>query len=716
MKNPLYPSKLINYTNISNYNKCFIITLEKTHVPEIFEENVTHSYLENVKQNYKVSLIPMWIVKSINEYHKKFIMFEMTEDELLKFNFVGKDINDNDIIYDLSNACIFIPNHNWFWFHQYIEVYLIDGFKKLYTYLQDETYATLDIPFENIIKEIASSSDVTYWKNINKCMINITTAWLERDINFSDAKEININKQKEMTDACNNYLQDIYNKNKYVDASSGIKRKRYNLYYAEEYPNVPNDTMISNLVNDSDIPVKVKNEIINYGLTSKKYCHHFIKNDTALKYINNNIDIFIKAFGYSWLMMYLEEGIFKSWITEKNRCIFTLDQANKLPINNQQKNVYIPLMVEKMYINFFGGYQSTNNYQNIELSDMDTFRSRLKLFTNNINIDIFANLDWSNIAISGSVIPATCRKIDPLEKDGGFLTHEFFNTYYRDSDIDMMCDLPDYVSFIDKINYIVSVFRKNILNKCPTSTKPINIECIKSGVIQLTKKYVDEKYNGKITDQEAYNLYCVLKEKEIKQTDVTYAKIDELVTFENFKFYVYNTDEVKEPFIGENIKYKISSPYLSRPFEIFKIKYGFLATVSRFHLPCVRGYYDGKNVYLLPSAISALLTNKCIDYKYFAGVRSPFEIILKYVFRGYTIFLNKKELVKLYEYIKQSEKWREVFQWDNNHFKVNTFQSYYSNPLVFINKNVKYYDYRKYVEVNMVSPIISTLGYVVPLN
>ena len=139
-----------------------------------------------------------------------------------------------------------------------------------------------------------------------------------------------------------------------------------------------------------------------------------------------------------------------------------------------------------------------------------------------------------------------------------------------------------------------------------------------------------------------------------------------------------------------------------------------MATVSRFHLPCVRGYYDGMEVYLLPSAISALITNKCIDYKYFAGVRSPFDILLKYIFRGYTIFLNKKEMVKIVEYIRNSDKWKNLFNWSDS-FRLNTFQAYYSNPLVLLNKNVKYYEYRKYVEANMISPIISSLGYVIPL-
>jgi len=207
-----------------------------------------------------------------------------------------------------------------------------------------------------------------------------------------------------------------------------------------------------------------------------------------------------------------------------------------------------------------------------------------------------------------------------------------------------------------------------------------------------------------------------MKASEVKQTNSKYYKINEVGTFENFKYYVYDNPELKEPVYNENIKYNISSKHLTRKFEVFRIKYNFLATVSRFHLPCVRSYYDGNQVYLLPSAISALLTGKCIDYKYFAGVRSPFEIILKYIFRGYSIFLNKREMVKIVEYIKQSDVWKKAFKW-NDTFKIKTFESYYSNPYVLLNKdNINYYDYRKYYEHNIISPIVSTLGYVIPYS
>ena len=59
---------------------------------------------------------------------------------------------------------------------------------------------------------------------------------------------------------------------------------------------------------------------------------------------------------------------------------------------------------------------------------------------------------------------------------------------------------------------------------------------------------------------------------------------------------------------------------MNHDFEFFKTRYegSFFSTVSQFHLPCVRGFYNGDDVKLLPSCISAAMTLVNMDYKYFA--------------------------------------------------------------------------------------------------
>lgn len=53
---------------------------------------------------------------------------------------------------------------------------------------------------------------------------------------------------------------------------------------------------------------------------------------------------------------------------------------------------------------------------------------------------------------------------------------------------------------------------------------------------------------------------------------------------------------------------------------------------------------------MLPSCITALMTGINIEYKYFAGIRNPVEIINKYMQRGYGVVLNAEELRQFNDY------------------------------------------------------------------
>jgi len=726
MKNPLYPFDIITDT-LSNYSRCLVITLEKDPEMDIFLENFNNaSYFTNIRNNYSIKAVPLWIIKSIQNYKNEYIIFDVSEDNLLKFNFMVKDINNNIVSYNLNEAVILIPNHNWAWFYEYIKPCVIDGIKDIFVYLhsamtnEDNNIQSYNNNIQDILNNndtlkcldnIELGKDVMHWKDIFKCQLNITPQWLSRDIKFSDAKEININIRKQMEDKCTDYLKDIIKKNNFVDASSGLKTHKYRLYYMEEPQNIPIGDLlykIKNLSLNETSRIKIMDTIINACLISKKYVQCILKHKTILSYINANFNKYVKAFSYAWLMMYIEEGILKSYVKEEDRCVFTLDEAAIIP--TQVSNVFLPIMVERKYISMFGGYRSNVNKVG-KLANTKEFKDRFNKFITKEKIDVFKGLNWKNLGVTGSIIPATCRKLDPLQEDGNFSPDEYFDIFYKDSDVDIMCDLVEYPAFFDKVHHLISVINMNINEKYPLSS--VKCEITKTAALHFSKKSIDGEMNQYI----AHGMYKQLKSEDIKHDEEKYSKINEVVCIDNFKYYVYNTpehDTRKYPYYSENIKFHISSPYLRRNFEIFKVKYTLLGTVSRFHLPCVRGYYDGTNVYLLPSAISALVTGVCMDYKYFAGVRSPFEIILKYNFRGFSLMLNKKEMIKIVEYIKNTDKWKNMFKWDET-FRVSTFNYYYTNPHALLNKpDIKYINYICPVEYNLVSPIISKFGYVIP--
>ena len=155
---------------------------------------------------------------------------------------------------------------------------------------------------------------------------------------------------------------------------------------------------------------------------------------------------------------------------------------------------------------------------------------------------------------------------------------------------------------------------------------------------------------------------------EIKQLYPDYfLKVEEY----DFKLYIYVTNSKKditsdikkditdntkkeekpELEIKINYKYTISTPHLNHSIEIFMNKTDdHMSLVSQFHLPCVRAFYNGENVYMTPSCVSAHMTLMNIDYKYFAGSKDPIEIINKNRMRGFGTWLNETEIKNLIKY------------------------------------------------------------------
>ncbi len=113
---------------------------------------------------------------------------------------------------------------------------------------------------------------------------------------------------------------------------------------------------------------------------------------------------------------------------------------------------------------------------------------------------------------------------------------------------------------------------------------------------------------------------------------------------------------------SDGFKARITAPQLTHDFELFPVfKDDFMNTVANFHMPCVRAYYNGENVYMTPSFVSAHMTLMNIDYKYFAGSKDPINIINKYRMRGFGCWLNKNELETYIKYVYEVPFWNNLF-------------------------------------------------------
>jgi hypothetical protein len=302
-------------------------------------------------------------------------------------------------------------------------------------------------------------------------------------------------------------------------------------------------------------------------------------------------------------------------------------------------------------------------------------------------------------------------------KDENIAFKHFIDNYYGNSDIDIMCNTNSYTEYIMKSYELYKKLIENISPDAITSTlskdkkysydtvrtvgitlsdeffketlEDFNIrygttwtltEYMNSGKDMRVRMYLHSKYynfkmmsneqlyrSGRDTTNEFLNLF--MQPLTIDQLTIYYTT-DETYKFEikkdtDFIFYINDfrkeNNKVKEnenkPIIkiGESIRFKMNFPTINKTFEVFKsTNNDFFSTVARFHLPCVRAYYTDNNVYILPSCVGAMMTNMNIDYKYFAGIRDPYQIVTKYMKRGFGVILNKDELKQLEEHVKKN--------------------------------------------------------------
>ena len=362
----------------------------------------------------------------------------------------------------------------------------------------------------------------------------------------------------------------------------------------------------------------------------------------------------------------------------------------------------------------------------------EEFERRLNIFVNNgTNVKgILEFVDWDSCVISGSCMTACGMKRNPLidicKTDNNMsvitdndLSNYFFH-YYSDSDIDLICNKKSVYDFIDVVDTFVSKAKtnskyKNIsVSNIHTSTMilsdeflleeldainkviggdkgdTINISFIKSNFSnpEIIKYFYSKYYipwkneqkqvlidigkninNGLIADY-----LKPIPEQEFRLYSLDYEITEDKYTHQDYEKYFYsNTSETKSKLImaklSESIRFKVGNQN-SRTFEIFKSRdTNFFSVVSRFHMGFVRAFWNGKTVLCLPSYITSMMLQLAVDYKYFASIRDPIEIVNKYRSRGFGIILNGFEKLHMAYYNSSklvdsdaNSKWVEMYK------------------------------------------------------
>lgn len=644
-------------------------------------------------------------------------LLEVESTILQYFNHNNYDLRNTELVYLMLdtyekyvNQCLTI-NTKKDYFDQYIQQKIFANYYNLNNKFMDNNLLTLlNNSSEFKYWEDENNCNLSMNNIFSKRIFNIK---IDEAINSKDELQIILNKITNEIET-SIYPQELTHDNdKTLNTTYYEITKINNLQIKFEYIE---ELLIGSSLTEKEKYYLICNLLISknychYILTSQTILG---KNKNIF---NKYAAIFRYLIGYAWICLYKEEYINKTKTRQNDRYVFTLEAAHLLPVfpvpnHSYYLNPYVTLFVSDINVGINGnicGVEQLQGYQQ-GIVDINEFKRRLNIFiSGKADINILENVDWTNMVITGGVMAAILPTRNPLMVlfksnnlqmpiDDNCLNN-FFLEYYNNSDIDMACNHDDIIDFVMHVKHVKTIICKNLnkigimddndtrimpkkslaiyicgnilRKKCLNGEIPFSYDYIIKNKNNHTVKfyfyelYLKEKKNSndnnykilgdKINDNIFFELinYCKLKNVILL---INENEITEEVDIDNINMIFYLREMNKQIFIKfrETLKYKIVSKHLKHTFEIFRIiDKDFFSCVARFHLPCVRSYYDGTTCYLLPTSITAYQTLMNIDFKYFVAKNTPINIINKYRTRGYGTILNKKEIKEYIEFFKK---------------------------------------------------------------
>jgi hypothetical protein len=659
----------------------------------------------------------------LQQYMKYFVLYKtkFRTEKIILSNIVlinNKYINQSNLFgYDLDTNSInnhnfisFIPNISFLNIQTYIdsaktELFtlkkLISNFK-IYKYFQYNVTLQNGISFFTYIKNLTG---IDYWKfngNLYKLPTNIKL--VKYTSNKFNSRNLLL-KYYNVTSSVSNYQQD--------SLITDTQTEKQNIY-SQDYDNFIKDINKKKDVSIEDIKKIYK--LYNSLLINPYYCGLIMKDEEIIKTMFRTYFRFelgqyhFKStyyLNYAIIVMYNKE-ITTDHLTLDHDSVITINCAHYLPVdykNNLFESVYYPCIVQKDNVRFNyptgvpinTSYTKDNinhyNKKNVNIANLETFTKYMKLFicgnTDKYLLNDF-DLKKNNMAICGSIMAACLQNFHPLlhhfKETGDELMIRYFNEYYYNSDVDIMVQSNDDYDFLTKCNLLFTHIQSKtkeyydsdvvnyIINKkifCGISRKKLLSTLDDNNIT-----YVDTQCDLQDLLQQDNIIELFIDDlKEFHANKIKYMKknIKDIVLicqdYFEFKDIVLNYREKQQDDYSMqfNIKYNITSPYLERDLELFVPQKDFINSVKVFHLPCVRAYYDGENVYMTTSCLIAHKTFMNIDYKYFYGKNNLINIINKYISRGFGTFLNNKEQELYKELTLKHNFYKNIFEGDESY-------------------------------------------------
>ena len=712
----------IDYTNIYKYFKHAYILIKKNNNPtplEFYSAEIDEKLYDNVANNLLLKRVNINILKNESFMQSMTII---TKPHLDRFNIFNYDL-------DKYNVVISILNMEYTKIEPYLEKYSATTFiENIYnTIIINNFFKVTKYNITNLIENMRENN---FWINNT---VSITNIFKNRSFSFnkSTIKNKDTNKTLEKVEKLNDYINS--NNYSYADITAHIKKKKYTIYDSKKITNEDICNLYISINNEND-----RYLLICYMLITKDYAHLILNNYNLLimliPMLNKYIHIFKYLIGYAWIIFYLNESIKKTFIKTSDPFIFDINTASMLPLfpychSIPQYNPYSSLLVSNENLGtcnavaangtstYIGGVCDYTTQISQGICNLSEFKENMNIFTTgDMKLDLFENVDFEKIALTGSIMTACIQRYHPLLEIFSSTNNsyekmlKYYNEYYCNADIDIMVKTSDIFEYFKIVNQLYKQITINICKMNPDNAKPhhvklvLNKKCnffvsekfiqdidIKTDIDK--KKYIKDNINTDPILKEIFNKYYIdLIISPLLDDKTLYPELfDDNI---EFGITISKNTELK---LVMNYKYNINSAHLLHNLEIFQVKYDdFFGCVSRFHLPCVRAYYNGSNVFMTPSCITAHMTFMNIDYKYFSGARDPIEIINKYRMRGFGTWLSKREIKQYNVYTSETKYWSQLYTYIQNCCGIHLNNSYF-RPRLYLEDH---YANNNYVDLN----------------
>ena len=698
----------LEQTNVSKYYKHAYILAKRTNksIPvEFYNLSVPKDIYDNSVSNLLIYKVSIKLLKN----QKHFIDFMiLSNEQLIPFNIFN---------YELDSRNIVIPFYNIEYLNllKYVEQYestnTLENIYKLK--VLDNYFKFNHSPNKYLQLMITNLEESNHWTYGYNCMFNMNNRFKERKFFYSPNRIVD----KTIADVLRNKItisiELLKTKKDYdfkeLERETIDNKEAFKSYIMNPNNDFTNDDIVK-LFNTLD--EKEQFLLFSNLLISKKYCHLVVNNIRILEMMKSTIARFALLyrylFSYVWIRFYIEEVLKGKNVKTSDQFIFDINTASQLPIFpfnhlHPKDNSYMPLLIsdkEMKNDNFFG--IDINETVHHGLCNFDEFQTRLNIFTmRDTKKNLFQNIDFNklNAVVTGSIMAACIQKEHPLTSRfvGNTLNEKYlhyFDEHYCKSDIDVMFMIKNDFDFYDKVSEFFNQIVVNIclFNESDVNTNAIRLECNKTIYVFVTEdfinsikeesmtiKYIEDnieephvkvmfnKYYQPLIDKHYEEFFKDFTSEEIVHIKTKYS---ELFSRMNEKVSIYiNRKKQSDTLLHKDIdveitfKYKIISPYLNHMFELFPTKFEDpFALVANFHMPCVRAYYNGANVFMTPSYISSHMTFMNIDYRYVTGKKDPMNILNQYRMKaGMGTYINNHEKQYIETYCKEVKFWDKLY-------------------------------------------------------